>query len=48
MVYALMESPVYTGMCKYGLERGLCKPTIVIWQGGTFLLYILGSIVENL
>jgi len=25
--------------CKHGSERGLSKPTIAIWQGGSFLLY---------
>ena len=34
-----------TQRCKSGLVRGLCKPTLEIMQGGTYILYIL--IVET-
>lgn len=34
---------VYIERCKYGSERGLCKPTIAIYQGGTYLLALIGG-----
>ena len=34
---------VYIEKCKYGSVRGLCKPTIVIQQGGTYLLALIGG-----
>lgn len=30
---------MYIERCKHGLGRGWSKPTIAIWQGGSFLLY---------
>ena len=30
---------MYIERCKHGSEGGLYKPTIEIWQGGTFLPY---------
>ena len=30
---------MYIERCKHGLGRGLCKPTLVTMQGGTYLLY---------
>ncbi len=30
---------MYSESCKHGSEGGLCRPTIEIWQGGTFLPY---------
>jgi len=30
---------VYIERCKHGLGRGWSKPTVAIWQGGSFLLY---------
>ena len=30
---------MYIERCKHGLGRGLCKPTLVTVQGGTYLLY---------
>lgn len=26
--------------CKHGFGRGLRRPTIEMWQGGAFLLYV--------
>ena len=34
----------YSEMGKSGSERGLCKPTAAIRQGGAFLLYPIGYI----
>ena len=31
---------VFIEKCTYGSERGLCKPTAVMQQGGIFLLYL--------
>ena len=33
------QRAVYSESCKYGSTGGLCRPTIEIWQGGTFLPY---------
>lgn len=30
---------MYSESCKHGSEGGLCRPTVEIWQGGTFLPY---------
>lgn len=30
---------MYSESCKHGSEGGLCRPTVEIWKGGTFLPY---------
>lgn len=34
---------VYIERCKYGSVRGLCKPSVVIQKGDTFLLALIGG-----
>ena len=38
-----LAGAVYIERCKYGSVRGLCKPTVVIQQGDTFLLALIGG-----
>lgn len=38
-----LAGAVYIEKCKYGSVRGLCKPTVVIQQGDTFLLALIGG-----
>ena len=35
----MLDNTVYSESCKHGSEGGLCRPTLEIRQGGTFLPY---------